>query len=269
MTGSPGVRTMLLRRVIEHVRDQEWTAIAIDFMIVVIGVFVGIQVANWNASLADEQRGRSHAVRLAADLERDLAGRRGLVAYYAAVLESVERTDALLADPIADAQALVVNAYRASEINSLAQSHATWNEIVSSGDTGLLPREAARHAGVYFAFDNARDQLAILGGSAYRHRVRTMIPLALQKALRAGCSDNRDEAQQITGFMSGCRLDIGPEIVAATAAALHGDPLVLAELRHQYSDVFSAHANLSGDVVVIEHALAALKVASTPAGSPP
>ena len=39
---------MLLRRFIEHVRKQEWTAIAIDFVIVVVGVFIGIQVANWN-----------------------------------------------------------------------------------------------------------------------------------------------------------------------------------------------------------------------------
>jgi hypothetical protein len=39
---------MLLRRVIKHVRKQEWTAIAIDFVIVVVGVFIGIQAANWN-----------------------------------------------------------------------------------------------------------------------------------------------------------------------------------------------------------------------------
>jgi hypothetical protein len=37
---------MILRRVIKHFRNQEWTAIAIDFVIVVFGVFVGIQVAN-------------------------------------------------------------------------------------------------------------------------------------------------------------------------------------------------------------------------------
>ena len=35
---------MILRRVIEHVRDQSWTAIGIDFLIVVIGVVVGFQV---------------------------------------------------------------------------------------------------------------------------------------------------------------------------------------------------------------------------------
>ncbi|MEM1145818.1 MAG: hypothetical protein AAGI88_24860 [Pseudomonadota bacterium] len=39
---------MLLRRVTEHVRAQNWTAVWIDFMIVVVGVFIGIQVANWN-----------------------------------------------------------------------------------------------------------------------------------------------------------------------------------------------------------------------------
>ena len=260
---------MILRRVIEHVREQNWTAIAIDFVIVVLGVFVGIQVANWNAALADERLGRAYAARLAADLERDLSGRRRLVAYYAGVLEGVERANALLADPQSDPQALVVNAYRASEINYRAPSRATWDEIVSSGDTGLLPREVASSAAEYFAFDTARNALDILNDSAYRHRVRTLIPLPVQQALRAGCSDMRDEIQQITGFMPDCTLDIEPEVVAATAAALRADPTVLEELRHQYSDVYSAHANISGDVAALEQALAALKSTSMHAGDGP
>ena len=39
---------MLLRRIIEHVKAQNWFAVGIDFVIVVVGVFIGIQVANWN-----------------------------------------------------------------------------------------------------------------------------------------------------------------------------------------------------------------------------
>lgn len=39
---------MLLRRITQHVKDQNWFAVFIDFIIVVIGVFIGIQVANWN-----------------------------------------------------------------------------------------------------------------------------------------------------------------------------------------------------------------------------
>jgi len=44
---------MLLRRVTQHVREQNWTAVAIDSSIVVIGVFIGIQVSNWNSNAAD------------------------------------------------------------------------------------------------------------------------------------------------------------------------------------------------------------------------
>jgi hypothetical protein len=39
---------MLLRRVIENVKAQTWLAVSLDFVIVVVGVFIGIQVANWN-----------------------------------------------------------------------------------------------------------------------------------------------------------------------------------------------------------------------------
>ena len=40
---------MLLRRISKHVKDQNWFAVIIDFLIVVVGVFIGIQVSNQNA----------------------------------------------------------------------------------------------------------------------------------------------------------------------------------------------------------------------------
>jgi len=70
----------------------------------------------------------------------------------------------------------VVNAYRASELNYRATSRATWDEIVSSADTGLLPPGVARSAGEYFAIDSARLTLDGLTQSGYRHRVRMIIP---------------------------------------------------------------------------------------------
>jgi len=254
---------MILRRVIEHARQQHWTAIAIDFVIVVVGVFIGIQVSNWNEALAEQRLGRAYAARLAHDLEQDLATRRAIGAYYGAVLASVERADALLADPHSDAKALVVAAYRASEIYFQTTSRATWDEIVSSGKAGLLARNVASTAGDYYSFDTGRKVLDVLGVSAYRHRVRAIIPLAVQKALRAGCSDLRNDARHVTGFRPGCSLDVEPALIEATAAALRADPQVQRDLRYQYSDVFAAHANVQGDVVAIEKALAALGHAQT------
>lgn len=47
---------MILRRIIEHVKAQNWTAIVLDFLIVVSGVFIGLQVNNLNEARLDRQR---------------------------------------------------------------------------------------------------------------------------------------------------------------------------------------------------------------------
>lgn len=39
---------MLLRSITKHLKEQNWFAVGLDFFIVVVGVFIGIQVANWN-----------------------------------------------------------------------------------------------------------------------------------------------------------------------------------------------------------------------------
>ncbi len=39
---------MILHRLIHHMKNQHWTAVFLDFVIVVVGVFIGLQVNNWN-----------------------------------------------------------------------------------------------------------------------------------------------------------------------------------------------------------------------------
>ena len=86
---------MILRRIIAHLRKQEWTAIGIDFLIVVVGVFVGLQAQAWNESRQDRVRERMYIERLERDFtaieERtELANEKWL-----AVIEASRR---LLAD---------------------------------------------------------------------------------------------------------------------------------------------------------------------------
>ena len=52
---------MILRRLTANLRAQNWTAIAIEFLIVVIGVFIGTQVANWNQERLEKRRDRADA----------------------------------------------------------------------------------------------------------------------------------------------------------------------------------------------------------------
>jgi hypothetical protein len=39
---------MILRRIAENIRSQNWFAVVVEFIIVVVGVFMGLQVQDWN-----------------------------------------------------------------------------------------------------------------------------------------------------------------------------------------------------------------------------
>src|SRR5512147_1965408 len=65
-------RPMIPRRVAEHAKAQNWFAVALDFFIVVIGVFIGIEVANWNQARQDRQEERRYYGQLLVDLRSDL-----------------------------------------------------------------------------------------------------------------------------------------------------------------------------------------------------
>lgn len=58
---------MIFRRIKAHVEKENWFAVFIDFCIVVVGVFIGIQVANWNEARTDAERSERIQARLAAE----------------------------------------------------------------------------------------------------------------------------------------------------------------------------------------------------------
>jgi hypothetical protein len=66
---------MILRRVIAHVRKQEWTAIAIDLVIVVLGVFIGLQVQAFAVERDRQKSERDYLTRLHGEIEQLLETR--------------------------------------------------------------------------------------------------------------------------------------------------------------------------------------------------
>lgn len=63
---------MILRRITEHVKAQNWTAVGLDFVIVVTGVFIGIQVSNWNEVRRDHAEEKVILGRLSEEISANL-----------------------------------------------------------------------------------------------------------------------------------------------------------------------------------------------------
>ncbi|MEO7938202.1 MAG: hypothetical protein ABIR55_06230 [Burkholderiaceae bacterium] len=65
---------MILRRLSTSLKEQNWTAIWIEFVLLVAGVFIGIQVANWNEARRDRVLARQYLERLREDFVLSVSG---------------------------------------------------------------------------------------------------------------------------------------------------------------------------------------------------
>ena len=64
---------MILRRIANALRNQDWGTVAMEIAIVVVGIFLGLQVDGWNQSRIDRQTERMYLSRIHDSLADDVA----------------------------------------------------------------------------------------------------------------------------------------------------------------------------------------------------
>jgi len=63
---------MILRRIAQHMKQQHWTGVFIELVIVVLGVFIGLQVDNWNQARTEHHRLDQQLAAFESELETNL-----------------------------------------------------------------------------------------------------------------------------------------------------------------------------------------------------
>ena len=181
---------MLLRRVMLHVREQDWTAIAIDFVIVVVGVFIGIQVSNWNDARLREETARDYIERLRADLagNKDDLGQR-LVYFTQVRKHAVDALAALDAPPDTLGEQFVIDIYQATHMLQREFGRDTYNEVLSVGANNAISDVVVRQRLSNF-YRSIKAQIRLLDTvPPYREIIRTYYPYSVSSRLRAACGD--------------------------------------------------------------------------------
>ena len=131
---------MVLRRFTKHIRDQNWLAIGIELVIVVLGVFLGIEVSNWNDARRQDGAERASLARLSEEfgaVEIELAR---AVARYETTIESTGAViQALRAGhPPSDEAAFRRHLRDAQYIWDAPAQSVTYSELVSTGALSRL-----------------------------------------------------------------------------------------------------------------------------------
>lgn len=228
---------MLLRRVIHQFRNQEWTAIGIDFVIVVIGVFIGIQVSNWNSERQESERAQTHSQRLLAELKLELAYSESLIDYMETTLAAGNAAYlGLVNESSDDSETILINAFRASQYNWYERRRTAFDEIVASGALSRVGDSALRETavGVYntplFAIMQSEGQEA-----EYRRRFREAIEPATHETLRLTCGDRELDTGGRTPYLLTLSYACNPGLSAGQIeqgiSALRADPQLLPALR--------------------------------------
>ncbi len=224
---------MILRRVISHFRKQEWTAIAIDFLIVVVGVFVGIQVSNWNASRADHARAIAYLERVDGDLAADIAQYNArmkfwsLVSDYGAVAVAYADRGETSGKSYWE---LLVAFFQASQIDNFNITRTTFDELTNAGDIGLIESVPLRAAlSQYYA--NAFFR-ALSEEPDYRERVRGAIPVDIQGYIWTNCYESDSYNGQ---SLLPCAPPVSEERAAEIVNRLATDAQMMSGLRYWMS----------------------------------
>jgi hypothetical protein len=212
---------MIMRRLAQSLKEQNWTAIAIEFVLLVLGVFLGIQVANWNQERADRQRERLLLAELRSEVVESIKQVEIKQRAFAQAARSGARAIAFLDAGTGCGDAcwpVIVDFFHASQWQEVEIETPTFEEMRRNG----WPRQRA----IVEAMDAYKRQARQIARPletppAYRSLVRGLIPLAIHEPYWSTCFALANGEER---YVDPC-----PEAVPAAVSAAGVDAIV----RHQ------------------------------------
>ena len=232
---------MILRRVREHVTHHNWFAVAIDLAIVVAGVFLGMQVNNWNQARLDRSQAREYRSMLRDDLTTNLKNLDNRRRYYQWVRDEALATLTELDHPSSELnEEFLVHAYQASQIIPWGYKRNTYDQILSTGALGKLgnARLGDEVANYYQGTEITGANIAAI--PPYREIIRRVIPYAVQQRVRSRCGEKIGQDSNgapIIVLPGACTLGLDAATVQRAVRQVHDWPQLALDLNRLLVDV--------------------------------
>jgi len=222
---------MIQPRLTANLRAQNWTAITIDFLIVVIGVFLGIQASNWNQARLEKRETEHLLQRIRPQIDQILVFAASARDYYATTRRFAETAFAgWNGDPKVSDNDFVIAAYQASQIYGFGASQS-WAAVFGADQLRNIDDDRVRvPLARLMTFDTQRLNAESVF-SRYRDDVRLVIADPVQQAIRNSCGDRLrvGELADIT-LPHSCSLQLDPGTAKQVAADLRSQSQLSREL---------------------------------------
>ena len=256
---------MRLRSLTKHVKDQNWFAVALDFFIVVFGVFMGFQVQQWNSSRQDLKIAETYTDRLKHDLRTEVENFGHVAEYYSQTRDHAAAALAAYHKPAEDLDInFLIDLYQASQSTSVKNNHGTYDELLATGriDTIAKPETRAMLNNHYEAASMRDRTFEINQFGTYRKVVRMYMDENVQIAIRGNCDDtykNSDRNYYYLSLPKECDITVPDDIVKPEIVSLLANEEVRRELRFQLSSNEALLGTLNNAIETTEKTLVRLE----------
>lgn len=253
---------MILRRVTQHVKKQNWFAVGLDFIIVVLGVFIGLQISNWNEARAFDRLERNYLVQLSDEIALNRRITEYQIAYVDTVIETGKRALAYLESDRqceTDCADLLVDFFHSSQVWGTPRSTNIFGEMERLG----LPRHPETREPVLdlFRFLDGWD-FVNLAPPAYRESVRGYFSPAASDALWRDCQRFPEGEQE--ELVRDCVDTLEGMDAAAMLEAMRASPDLANQLRYWIGQNTSARILLPDALLFSDTAQAVIDEALAP-----
>lgn len=144
---------MLLRRMMGHVKHQNWLAVFLDFVIVVAGILIAFQITQWNENRRERERETYVLERLTEDVRSIQSQAHAYTRDYQRRADAAGRIlqTALSDEPLPDEQPLLLEDLNQVFIRlTPIQRSPTFVELISSGELGVIQNNTLRESLIQF-----------------------------------------------------------------------------------------------------------------------
>ena len=232
---------MVIRRIREHVTAQNWFAVGIDLAIVVVGVFLGLQVNNWNEARIERDNGRAYRARLIEDLRSNEADMRARAVFYGAVRHHAASALDALDRPSDDlGEVMLIDAVQAAQTWPKSLKRFTYDEILSAGEAERLGSPRLREKIDNFYVGAAVAGSILASDPPYRDRLRRVMPYVVQQQVASRCANRFHSNADYDLFVTlapTCDLDLGRDAIRDTVAQIRATPEIKRDLTRHLVDL--------------------------------
>ena len=244
---------MILRRFMKHVTDQNWFAVGLDVIVVITGIFLGMQVTDWNNQRKDADEEREYLVRVHADMAESVETQREQLEAAATIVSDMDYLiEKLLDGTFAEAnqKRLLSGLDGAGNIPLPTTSMVTINELSSTGKLLLIQdialRDAIGRIKTSYEYTSAEQDRSMLSLSTYQPffaHLALYRPATDDTQIRSGYSMVADFDQLANDRDMINRLSIAHSWIIYTATVFQRHHNQTAALRDQLQEALSRPQN--------------------------